>query len=40
MSGDTSSDVSGDGRWLTYDELAKIRGISKPSAERVHGRTR
>jgi hypothetical protein len=31
-SGDASADVSGDGRWLTYDELAKIRGISRPSA--------
>src|SRR5215472_3320582 len=33
--GDASADMSGDGRWLTYDELAKVRGISRPSAERL-----
>jgi hypothetical protein len=30
-----SGDASGDGRWLTYGELARIRGISKASAERM-----
>jgi outer membrane murein-binding lipoprotein Lpp len=27
--------MSGDGRWLTYEELAKLRGITKASAERL-----
>jgi hypothetical protein len=39
-SDDTSGDVSGDGRWLTYDELAKTRGITKTSAERLVLRNR
>ena len=34
-SGGMSGDTSGDGRWLTYDELAKFRRISKASAERL-----
>jgi hypothetical protein len=34
-SGDTSDDMSGDGRWMTYDELAKLRGIARASAERL-----
>jgi len=41
-SADALGDMSDDGRWLTttsrwltYDELAKIRGISRPSAERL-----
>jgi hypothetical protein len=39
-SGNASADVSDDGRWLTYDELAQIRGISRPSAERLVLRNR
>ena len=39
-SGDASADVSADGRWLTYEELAQIRGISRPSAERLVLRNR
>ena len=39
MSGDATGDatggVSGDGRWMTYTELARVRGISKSSAERL-----
>jgi hypothetical protein len=35
QSGDASGDPSGDGRWLTYAELATLRGISKASAERL-----
>ena len=34
-SGGMPGDASGDGRWLTYGELAQIRGISKASAERM-----
>jgi hypothetical protein len=30
-SGDASADVSGDGRWLTYEELAQIRGSAGPA---------
>ncbi len=33
--GDRSADVSDDGRWLTYEELAEIRGISRASAKRL-----
>lgn len=33
--GDRSTDVSDDGRWLTYEELARIRGISSASAKRL-----
>ena len=40
MSGDPLGDTSGDGRWLTYDELAKLRGITKASAERLVLRNR
>src|SRR5579859_7173262 len=29
------ADTGADGRWLTYAELAEIRGIGKPSAERL-----
>jgi chromosome segregation ATPase len=32
--------MSGDGRWMTYDELAKLRGIARPSAERLVQRNR
>jgi hypothetical protein len=32
--------MSGDGRWVTYDELAKLRGITKASAERLVFRNR
>ena len=39
-SGDMSGGVSGDGRWMTYDELAKLRGITKASAERLVLRNR
>jgi hypothetical protein len=39
VSGDWSADatggMSGDGRWMTYAELAEHRGISRPSAERL-----
>lgn len=37
---DTSGDMSGDSRWMTYDELAKLRGITRPSAERLVQRRR
>jgi hypothetical protein len=29
------TDVSADGRWLTYDELAELRGIDRTSARRL-----
>jgi hypothetical protein len=35
MSGDQSGDMSDDGRWLTYAQLAASRGISKASAARL-----
>jgi hypothetical protein len=35
MTSDTSADTSYDGRWLTYQELANIRHISKTSAIRL-----
>ncbi len=35
MSADTTGDASGDGRWMTYAEIARLRGISKASAERL-----
>ena len=34
-SGDTSDDVSGEGQWLTYTELAERRGIDRASAVRL-----
>ena len=34
-SDDTSGDVSGEGQWLTYAELAKYRGIDRTSAVRL-----
>jgi hypothetical protein len=37
---DASGDMSGDSRWMTYDELAKLRGITRPSAERLVQRRR
>jgi hypothetical protein len=30
-----TTDLSTDGRWLTYDELAKLRRIDKPSAVKL-----
>ena len=39
-SGDASGDTSGDGRWLSYEELAQLRGITKASAERLVLRNR
>src|ERR1700760_2315477 len=35
MSADRTGDASGDGRWMTYAEIARLRGISKASAERL-----
>jgi chromosome segregation ATPase len=32
---DASDDTSGDGKWLTYQQLAGVRHISKPSAIRL-----
>jgi chromosome segregation ATPase len=40
MSADTKGDASGDGRWMTYADIAKLRGISKASAERLVFRRR
>ena len=34
-SGDSTADTSADGRWLTYAELAKLRGIDLGSAKRL-----
>jgi hypothetical protein len=32
---DTSADQSADGRWLSYGELADLRGIDHHSARRL-----
>ena len=40
MTDDISGDTSGDGRWLTFDELANLRGITRASAERLAQRSR
>ena len=36
----TDVDMSADGRWLTYDQLAKLRHIDKPSAVKLATRNR
>jgi chromosome segregation ATPase len=38
--GNRMDDVGEDGRWLTYDELAKARGIDRQSARRMANRSR
>jgi hypothetical protein len=37
---DIPADVPGDGRWLTYRQIAELRGISRDSAERLVRRHR
>src|SRR5215469_872863 len=37
---DFTADMSADGRWLTYDQLAILRRIDKPSAVKLATRNR
>jgi DNA repair exonuclease SbcCD ATPase subunit len=37
---DASPEVSGEGRWLTYDEISQIRGIGRESAVKLAQRER
>ena len=39
-SADAGADMSGDGRWLTYDELGRNRGIDRLSAAKLAARHR
>jgi hypothetical protein len=40
VSGEASGERSGDGRWLTYDELGRIRSIGRESAVKLVQRKR
>jgi hypothetical protein len=37
---DNSPDTSGEGKWLTYDEIAQLRGIGRESAIKLVHRTK